>query len=207
MTEYFEPSTVGNYFLAHSAAMEPCATQEVAKSFAITKEPLPGNTEPTSLIVLRKIAERYSVGIKTFVVIEHEQCFEVRRLQDNESSKLFYEFMQPEKVCANYEDKAEQDILRVIEESKTQDFELMKKYDLSYNEDMRRENIFSYVYVQRRTASLASIRKSKDGSKETITNILNKLIEEGLIKEVPAQIAKGVFNNGSKLYQITDKGV
>ena len=75
VSEWLEPSPVGDEFMRHSAAMEPAARVPVHKAFAIA----PG----FNVGMLRKMAEIYKP--KRIVVIDHEENgFEVRRLNNDD---------------------------------------------------------------------------------------------------------------------------
>jgi|SRR6187431_2108336 len=206
---YEQPSSLGAFYQAHTHAMRWTEGQPIGESFAIHKDTPTGSEDPMNLRVLRTIAKRLSVGKKIFVVIEHPTCFEVRRLAENENAREFYSFLKSQPVLKpelaldlNEELKAERDILKILSEFKECDFDYVKKYDPKFNYDMKAENVFAYSYIQRRVTCMAAFRNATKGPTGTIKHCLEKLVNSGVLQEVPDNFAKNTFNNGGKLFKI-----
>ena len=135
VSEWLEPSPVGNEFMRHSQAMEPAARVPVHKAFAIA----PG----FNVGMLRKMAESYKP--KRIVVIDHEENgFEVRRLGNNADASLFYASIKQNKtVEKNSESEFNLNNFEIfLDEYKNASFEQVEKYK-AVNENMKRDAVIS----------------------------------------------------------------
>ena len=198
MTEaikYQEPSNVGNFYLKHVDVMKPLEDQPEKKSFAVSKEGY-------SLQLLREIAESKSVNKKVFVVIEWPEVFEVQRLPDGSNAKLFYRYCTNAKYDCT--DSSMVDIENIICQYIKSDLESCLKYDKNLTPEIKNENIISYTYLHRRCASLASFRKSANGSTELLKILLKMLSDNKIIEAVSNDIATGMFKTTAKLYKVVD---
>tara|TARA_Y100001973_G_scaffold106643_1_gene186073 strand:- start:12962 stop:13591 length:630 start_codon:yes stop_codon:yes gene_type:complete len=196
--EYVEPSNVGEYYLKHVEAMKPIKSQPEGKSFAIQREGY-------SLALLREIADLANVGKKAVVVIEWPEVFEVQRLPDGSNTKLFYRYSTGDK-----KDRVEHseigdsvsDIKSIVAQYIESNFEDCLKYDKKLNAEAKIENVISYSYIQRRSASLASFRKAPEGSTARLKAAIDALVEIDFLNAVPDNVAAGTFETTGKLYQI-----
>lgn len=206
MTEEFnfiDPSQEGGFYLAHSALMEPLKTCPEGKAFSIAKNETGAAGEPISYRVLRDIADRYSVGKKAFVVIEHPNVFEVRRLTDCESISLFYKFLKKDEK--SFDNDALEVIEKMSKEFKDQDIEHVLKYsqlDAPLAKRLHDEGVIPYSYLQRRTVAMAAFRKSDSGATEQLKKAIASLIEKGIIVELPDSATKSFYETSAKLYKV-----
>ena len=201
VSEWLEPSPVGDEFMRHSAAMEPAARVPVHKAFAIA----PG----FNVGMLRKMAEAFRP--KRIVVIDHgEQGFEVRRLAANDDVSLFYLSLNPEQLSAVT------DITKPIEEQKTYmknlfvEFfsmgdEAITRYDAQAVK-LRESGCIGYALIQRKCASVATFRKDAEGSTAAIKKALFELETEGFLRKLSEEETNELFGTGATVYRI-NKGV
>lgn len=196
--EYVEPSNIGEYYLKHVEAMKPTEKQPEGKSFAIP-------SEGYSLSLLRDLADAANVGKKAIVVVEWPEVFEVQRLPDGSNTKLFYRYSTGNKKGRSEHselDESIEEVKRVLNEYIEDDFEAAVKYDDSLSIEIKKENVVSHSYIQRRCTGLASFRKAPEGSSKRFKATIKSLIEEGILNQVPKQVASGTFETGRTLYQI-----
>ena len=193
-SEWLEPSPVGSEFMAHEAAMEPAARVPVHKAFAIA----PG----FNVGMLRKMAESYKP--KRIVVIDHEENgFEVRRLGNTADVSLFYASIRQNKtVEENSESEFNlNDFENFLDEYKNATFEQVEKYK-AVNENMKRDAVISYSYLHKRLTKLASFKRSEDGETAELKKAIEAAIEAELIKELPPNLCKEIYNSSARLFKI-----
>jgi hypothetical protein len=202
-TVYFPSSDGSSFYSVHSALMQPSQAQPEDSSYAIQKG-LAGNTgRPISYSLLRDLCAHLSVGRKVFVIIEHESVFEIKRLKDGDSAKLFYKFLLPNEVKQiDSSDRAMESLKALLKDYQTTPIEKILKYDTNITIEMQNEEVISYSYIQRRLASVSAFRNSMEGSSAKLKDCLKCLIERGNIIEVPDNIKKKTFNLNAILYKV-----
>ena len=191
VSEWLEPSPVGDEFMRHSAAMEPAARVPVHKAFAIA----PG----FNVGMLRKMAEAYKP--KRIVVIDHgEQGFEVRRLGNNDGVSLFYASIK--QISESSEKVFDlSDFEKFLEEYKTATFEQIEKYK-AVNEQMKRDAVVSYSYLHKRLTKLAFFKNSEHGETTELKKAIEDAIEAELITELPPNLCKEAYKSSARLFKI-----
>lgn len=191
VSEWLEPSPVGDEFMRHSAAMEPAARVPVHKAFAIA----PG----FNVGMLRKMAEAYKP--KRIVVIDHgEQGFEVRRLGNNADVSLFYASIK--QISESSEKVFDlSDFEKFLEEYKTATFEQIEKYK-AVNEQMKRDAVVSYSYLHKRLTKLAFFKNSEHGETTELKKAIEAAIEAELITELPPNLCKEAYKSSARLFKL-----
>lgn len=191
VSEWLEPSPVGDEFMRHSAAMEPAARVPVHKAFAIA----PG----FNVGMLRKMAESYKP--KRIVVIDHgEQGFEVRRLGNNADVSLFYASIK--QISESSEKVFDlSDFEKFLEEYKTATFEQIEKYK-AVNEQMKRDAVVSYSYLHKRLTKLAFFKNSEHGETTELKKAIEAAIEAELITELPPNLCKEAYKSSARLFKL-----
>lgn len=191
VSEWLEPSPVGDEFMRHSAAMEPAARVPVHKAFAIA----PG----FNVGMLRKMAESYKP--KRIVVIDHgEQGFEVRRLGNNDDVSLFYASIK--QISESSEKVFDlSDFEKFLEEYKTATFEQIEKYK-AVNEQMKRDAVVSYSYLHKRLTKLAFFKNSEHGETTELKKAIEAAIEAELITELPPNLCKEAYKSSARLFKL-----
>lgn len=200
--QFYDPSPVGGFYEAHMRLMKPIAELPENKVFIIDKMPVGDAQEEMSLFIFRRIAKRFSVGKKAFVVIDHPGQFEVRRLTDNDSAEDFYKFAEPEKALQNSEQEAFLKVLNIIRTYKTASLKYVQTYEKTCTEKMKADNIFTSSYVSRKVSSISCFRKSSSTVSEILTACFEKLQIDGVIIEVPSGVSTNKYNTSAKCYQI-----
>lgn len=191
VSEWLEPSPVGDEFMRHSAAMEPAARVPVHKAFAIA----PG----FNVGMLRKMAEGYKP--KRIVVIDHEENgFEVRRLGNNDDVSLFYASIK--QISESSEKVFDlSDFEKFLEEYKTATFEQIEKYK-AVNEQMKRDAVVSYSYLHKRLTKLAFFKNSEHGETTELKKAIEAAIEAELITELPPNLCKEAYKSSARLFKL-----
>ena len=191
VSEWLEPSPVGDEFMRHSAAMEPAARVPVHKAFAIA----PG----FNVGMLRKMAESYKP--KRIVVIDHEENgFEVRRLGNNDDVSLFYASIK--QISESSEKVFDlSDFEKFLEEYKTATFEQIEKYK-AVNEQMKRDAVVSYSYLHKRLTKLAFFKNSEHGETTELKKAIEAAIEAELITELPPNLCKEAYKSSARLFKL-----
>lgn len=191
VSEWLEPSPVGDEFMRHSAAMEPAARVPVHKAFAIA----PG----FNVGMLRKMAESYKP--KRIVVIDHEQNgFEVRRLDNNADVSLFYASIK--QISESSEKVFDlSDFEKFLEEYKTATFEQIEKYK-AVNEQMKRDAVVSYSYLHKRLTKLAFFKNSEHGETMELKKAIEAAIEAELLSELPPNLCKEAYKSSARLFKL-----
>lgn len=191
VSEWLEPSPVGDEFMRHSAAMEPAARVPVHKAFAIA----PG----FNVGMLRKMAESYKP--KRIVVIDHEENgFEIRRLGNNADVSLFYASIK--QISESSEKVFDlSDFEKFLEEYKTATFEQIEKYK-AVNEQMKRDAVVSYSYLHKRLTKLAFFKNSEHGETTELKKAIEAAIEAELITELPPNLCKEAYKSSARLFKL-----
>lgn len=191
VSEWLEPSPVGDEFMRHSAAMEPAGRVPVHKAFAIA----PG----FNVGMLRKMAESYKP--KRIVVIDHEENgFEVRRLGNNDDVSLFYASIK--QISESSEKVFDlNDFEKFLEEYKTATFEQIEKYK-AVNEQMKRDAVVSYSYLHKRLTKLAFFKNSEHGETTELKKAIEAAIEAELITELPPNLCKEAYKSSARLFKL-----
>ena len=191
VSEWLEPSPVGDEFMRHSAAMEPAARVPVHKAFAIA----PG----FNVGMLCKMAESYKP--KRIVVIDHEENgFEVRRLGNNDDVSLFYASIK--QISESSEKVFDlSDFEKFLEEYKTATFEQIEKYK-AVNEQMKRDAVVSYSYLHKRLTKLAFFKNSEHGETTELKKAIEAAIEAELITELPPNLCKEAYKSSARLFKL-----
>lgn len=186
VSEWLEPSPVGDEFMRHSAAMEPAARVPVHKAFAIA----PG----FNVGMLRKMAEAYKP--KRIVVIDHEQNgFEVRRLGNSDDVSLFYASIEQN------EEGALESLQKIIDEYKNAAFKEIEGYK-AVSEEMKRDAVISYSYLHKRLSKIATIKNAVEGSTEKIKQSVELAKENGLLSELPPSLCKEAYKSSARLFKL-----
>ena len=186
VSEWLEPSPVGDEFMRHSAAMEPAARVPVHKAFAIA----PG----FNVGMLRKMAESYKP--KRIVVIDHgEAGCEVRRLGNNDDVSLFYaSIRQNEENCYNL-------LQKVIDEYKEFDFKQVECYK-AVSEEMKRDGVISYSYLHKRLSKMSAIKNAIEGTTEKIKQLVEEAKTNGILSELPPNLCKEAYKTNAKIFKV-----
>ena len=197
VSEWLEPSPVGDEFMRHSAAMEPAARVPVHKAFAIA----PG----FNVGMLRKMAEAFKP--KRIVVIDHEQSgFEVRRLGNNADVSLFYASLDPQKLSSLVEEvepieEQKAYVKNIIAEFLKMNEAAVIKYDVQ-GIKLRECGCIGYAHIQRKCASIAAFRKDAEGSTAAIKKALSQLEADGLLRKLTDAEANELFETTATVYRI-----
>ena len=190
VSEWLEPSPVGDEFMRHSAAMEPVARVPVHKAFAIA----PG----FNVGMLRKMAESYKP--KRIVVIDHEENgFEVRRLGNNDDVSLFYASIEQNNEI---EESALECLQTILDEYRNFSFEEAARYKASISEQMKNENVVSYSFLHKRLSKLSLARNSKDGETACVKRAIEEAKESGLLSELPPNLCKEAYKSSARLFKM-----
>ena len=192
VSEWLEPSPVGDEFMRHSAAMEPAARVPVHKAFAIA----PG----FNVGMLRKMAEAYKP--KRIVVIDHEQNgFEVRRLGNSDDVSLFYASINSKQTIEPAEQATFDHLQKIIDEYKNASFEEVAGYK-AVSEEMKRDAVVSYSYLHKRLSKIATIKNAVEGSTEKIKQSVELAKENNLITELPPNLCKEAYKSSARLFKL-----
>lgn len=191
-TIYVNPSNVTELFNLHVLAMVPCADCPESKSFAIAKGEL-------SFRILQQLAEAYSVGKKCYVVIEHDEVFEVYRANDGTPRNLLVNYAVASKVIeidAGQDFDATKSFLELLRNYLQSELVDVIKYDKALNLEDMQAGIISAQFIQRRLLSTAPYRKSAKGATNQFRDVTAKLLKAEVIKQIESE-------NGAKtLYKI-----
>ncbi|OHD25430.1 MAG: hypothetical protein A2Y38_12780 [Spirochaetes bacterium GWB1_59_5] len=197
--EYVESSNAGEFFMKHVEAMKPTAEQPEGKSFALVKEGF-------ALSVLRDIAESFNVGKQAFVVIEHFEAFEIRRLVNGTNVKLFYKYLDKNEQSAEKASDSMAALREIIEQFKETSFEQISRYKAGITEEMKAACVISYSYVYKRLSNVASIKHSPNSLTDEIKRLIDCAISDKILSNVPETVAKDVYKTSAKIYQILKRG-
>lgn len=191
VSEWLEPSPVGEEFMNHARVMEPASRVPTYKAFAIA----PG----FNVGMLRKMAESYKP--KRIVVIDHgEAGCEVRRLGNNDDVSLFYASIK--QISESSEKVFDlSDFEKFLEEYKTATFEQIEKYK-AVNEQMKRDAVVSYSYLHKRLTKLAFFKNSEHGETTELKKAIEAAIEAELITELPPNLCKEVYKSSARLFKL-----
>ncbi len=186
VSEWLEPSPVGEEFMNHARAMEPASRVPTYKAFAIA----PG----FNVGMLRKMAEAYKP--KRIVVIDHEQSgFEVRRLGNNDDVSLFYASIRQN------EENGYNLLQKVIDEYKEFDFKQVECYK-AVSEEMKRDGVISYSYLHKRLSKMSAIKNAIEGTTEKIKQLVEEAKTNGILSELPPNLCKEAYETTARLFKI-----
>ena len=201
MFEILEPSNLDEFYLKHHAFYKWLENLEENKSTALNK-----NEFDYSLI--KKFIQDYNQDNKTsIVIIEHVNCFEVKRLPNGISIKYYYEFLNAkEKASIVKDESGEKILLNFIKEYLNESFKLSAKYDFSNNLAlMKNLKIFKKAYLSRRAGGVTFFKNSPKGASTEIADCLKSLCEKGLIKLLSKEHTLKVFNTTAECFEITNE--
>lgn len=197
--EWLTPSDVGNEFMRHSEAMELCKSVPVGKSFAIGPGYYVG--------MLRKMAEDFKS--KKIVVIEHEAGgFEVRRLNDNANTTLFYASINSKCVddLPGDTNLKKVKLLKTISEFLNEDDSRIATYDKNAIV-ARSVGCVTYTYFQRRLAAVAAFRKDPDGSSAALKSAIANLENESILKKLDRAASLDLIGTTATTYRINKQAI
>ncbi len=197
------PSPEARYYGIHRDLLAFCKIMPPNSSFAV-KKGLAGDTgREVSYDLLRRTCAHYSVGNKVFCVIDHGHVFEIHRLEDGDNAKDFYLFHKAKLVPGiDTEDKAMNDLRNLLKGAIEGRIEEIIKYDKSYNQAMKADNIFSYSFIQRRLGCVSSFRKHSEGATVKIKECLKALVISGEIVLLSRENTTKTFGSVAILYRV-----
>lgn len=201
---FVEPSPQARFYGAHRDLMELSKAQPPNSSYAIPKGFAGDTGLPISFALLRELCAHISVGNKVFCCIDHGSVFEVHRLGDGDSAKIFYKFHNIDSSTAENEDIAIDTIRNLLEGFKNLALEEIVKYEAAYKIEMKVENLVSYSYIQRRMSCVAAFRKHHSGATAKIKECLRTLVSTGEIIQLSKENSKSKFDTAMVLYQIVN---
>lgn len=188
-----EPSPVGEEFVKHAQAMEPCARVPVYKAFGVA----PG----FNVGMLRKMAEGYKP--KRIVVIDHGPSgFEVRRLGNNDDVSLFYA-----SLTANIEDlsggttQQKEKLIAALKAFLTAPEKDIVIYDPKAV-DMRKAGCVSGSYISRKLAAVAVFRNDAEGSSKALKDALSSVEAEGYLRKLEKEETNELFQTTAAVYRM-----
>ena len=199
MFEILEPSNLDEFYLKHHAFYKWLENLEENKSTALNK-----NEFDYSLI--KKFIQDYNQDNKTsIVIIEHVNCFEVKRLPNGISIKYYYEFLNAKEKASIVKDESGEKILfNFIKEYLNESLELSAKYDFSNNLAlMKNLKIFKKAYLSRRAGGVTFFKNSPKGASTEITDCLKSLCEKGYLKTLNKEHTLKVFDTTAECFEIT----
>ena len=191
---YFPASSVGQEFRDHMRAMEPVKGLPVGKSFAVARK---GFQAPL-LVDLAKDAIK---GVLRYVVTEHEHDFEIHRLENGASLKLFYRYNPINERDKRIKAKPIEQVKRVCGEYLKKDFVTFANYDSNLTEEMWQEHVISYALMQRKFASVAVFKNSSDGASFELKRAIGTLSNSGFFKKLTFDELEK-FGTKAQLYKI-----
>lgn len=198
MFEILEPSNLDKFYLKHHAFYKWLENLEENKSTALNK-----NEFDYSLI--KKFIQDYNQDNKTsIVIIEHADCFEVKRLPNGISIKYYYEFLNAKEKASIVKDESGEEILfNFIKEYLNESLKLSAKYDFSNNLLlMKNLKILRKAYLSRRAGGISFFKHSEKGPAAEIAECLKSLCDKGLIKLLPKEYTLKVFNTNAECYEV-----
>jgi hypothetical protein len=155
---------------------------------------------------LEAFANDASRGKRRYVVVEHDDCYEMGRLPDGHNRKLYYELNARPVACVTpqcgHPDDAERaiaEVKRIVVQYKAASYEQITKYR-SASEKMKAENVVAKSYLHRRLASTTLFYNNG----KRLQDAINALCRSGLLTEVPKQIAKGIYDSTALMYRINE---
>lgn len=195
MTEYIQSSPNANAYQTHSALLAPCADQPEDTSFVVPKRP------DIEYNLLFDLCAHLTVGKKAFVIVEHENVYEIKRLVDGSNAKIFYKHLKSDFTPINNEGCFAK-IKEFAESYKTMPFQELSKYYAGLKINWQHEGVIPYSMIQRKFVAVACFRHSSVGSTTEIKNSIAKLIEKGIIIEISKDIAQNIYETTAKLYKV-----
>ena len=131
MFEILESSNLDALYLKHYDFYKWLVNLNECKSVALNKIEF-------NYSLLKKFIQDYNTDNKTsIVIIEHANCFEVKRLPNGISIKYYYEFLnaKEKQVVVNVvkDEGGEEILLKFIKEYINESVKLSSKYDYSGN--------------------------------------------------------------------------
>lgn len=98
-------------------------------------------------------------------------------------------------------DKQSHDVTRIIRDYiESKNFNTVKAYGV--DEKMYKDRIVPYVYIQRRTASLSAFKNAKIGGRQALKNVLDDLLEGGVLVELSPQQVVQRYESKSRAFGI-----
>lgn len=203
ITPFFPPSPEASFYRAHAALLTDCSRQPTNSSLAIAKGMAGDTGRPISGELLRELCAHMSVGNKVFCCIDHgEGGFEVHRLEDGSSAKLFYKFHKTPTFGLCLDDKAMQAIRGLLKGFNDLPIEEVLRYDKGYKIEMKAACVVAYSFIQRRMGCIAAFRSAPEGSTHKIKECLAALIQNGEIVQLSKEQASSQFNTSALLYKV-----
>jgi hypothetical protein len=173
---FVNSSNLNQPFIEATEAMRPCIELPQGKSFAVVSEAF-------TLGMLRDIADSYNVGKKAIVVLSHPGMFEVRRLSDGTSTKLFYKYLQ-QSESANKKlgdlTACGDELQKALDEYLSMDIAKAVTYDKNITKELIVERVISHTYLSRKLLSLAAFRHAKN--KKALNEVIDKFIDNGILR-------------------------
>lgn len=102
-----------------------------------------------------------------------------------------------------HEQKRENDLDKVIKQYISKGFQQANMYLASLTEEMHTDCVIPWAYFQRRTGSMSSFRKHRNGKKAGLKEAVQNLLDCGDLIEVEAWRAKERYLTGQKCYLVT----
>ena len=201
MFEILESSNLDALYLKHHDFYKWLVNLNECKSIALNKIEF-------NYSLLKKFIQDYNADNKTsIVIIEHNECFEIKRLNDGVLIKYYYEFLNiKEKQIVVKDESGEEILLKFIKEYIAESVKLSSKYDHSGNLTlMKNLKIFKKAYLSRRAGGVTFFKNSSKGAATEITDCLKSLCEKGLIKLLSKEDTLKVFNTTAECFEITNE--
>lgn len=186
-------------FMRHVKAIEPAKNLKQGAFFEVPSKGL-----KRSLLV--DLAE--DMKDRGLIVIEREDrgIFEIQRLPDGVSTKIYYKHFATEAISATKQkalgDDCEVRLKNAIKSFKSLPLDDVLKVDPNFNQAKRDANVIPYVYLQRKFANLACFRNRKGGGTKAVQQTLDQLEAQELIKSISKVDCEDKFNTTAKHYYI-----
>lgn len=141
---------------------------------------------------------RLSINKKCYVLIESQNVYEIARLPDGADYNFVYHAMASPLAINENRDK----LIKIIDRYKERPFGLIGEMDKAINREMKNQNIVTYAYLQRSTATVASFKRQVIGATKTLHALILDLIEDGKLIELSKSDSSKHFDRTARMFKI-----
>jgi len=195
---YFDAPADVQVHIAHKQMLAPAADLDVGKCFGI---PMTGVNRKLFLELVDDVGAAMK---RKLVATESNGYFVISRLPDDYSLTTWRKNKLKELEPTGEESTNHHCaiVAKAIREFMLAPWEKLGTYCTGVPQSLHSARIVPYAYIQRKLASMATLRKDPDGSSVALKRAINRLIERGDLSEISrAELAKD-FDTTSRSFRI-----
>lgn len=151
---------------------------------------------------IRTFLNANSRSSKRYVLAETEFTYEIIRMMDNSNNELFYLQLalkeNPNPVTITNLER----VTNMLDIYVGKSYKQLGNSDRKISEKMKLDNVITYAYLQRTTATTASFKNSKIGATKTLRNIIYELIKSKKLRQFTRDESREKYGSYADMYEI-----